>query len=69
MSRALFVRPEAEAEIAEASDWYDRANPGLGPNSFAPSTTLSQQFSKTHFNIKSFGGNSAAREWLVSLTA
>jgi toxin ParE1/3/4 len=30
VSRALFVRPEAEAEIAEASDWYDRASSGLG---------------------------------------
>jgi plasmid stabilization system protein ParE len=26
----LTVRPEAEAEIADASDWYERQNPGLG---------------------------------------
>jgi plasmid stabilization system protein ParE len=26
----LVLRPEAEAEIAEASDWYEQQNPGLG---------------------------------------
>ena len=30
MSRELIIRPEAEAEIAEAGDWYDREKPGLG---------------------------------------
>ena len=30
MNRALILGPEAEAEIAEASDWYDRRSPGLG---------------------------------------
>jgi plasmid stabilization system protein ParE len=25
----LTLRPEAEAEIAEASDWYEQQNPGL----------------------------------------
>lgn len=30
MSRELIIRREAEAEIAEAADWYNRERPGLG---------------------------------------
>jgi len=30
MSRRLIVRPEAEAEIADAFDWYEDRVPGLG---------------------------------------
>jgi plasmid stabilization system protein ParE len=30
MNRELVVEPEAEAEIDEASRWYDLQNPGLG---------------------------------------
>ena len=30
MSSRLIVRPEAEAEIAEAFDWYEDQVPGLG---------------------------------------
>lgn len=30
MSRRLIVRPEAEAEMAEAFDWYEDRVPGLG---------------------------------------
>ncbi len=30
MSRELIIRSEAEAEIAEAADWYNRERPGLG---------------------------------------
>ena len=30
MSRRLIVRPEAEAELAEAFDWYEGRVPGLG---------------------------------------
>ena len=30
MSRRLIVRPEAEAEMAEAFDWYEQRLPGLG---------------------------------------
>ena len=30
MNRELIVEPEAEAEIAEAGDRYDRRRPGLG---------------------------------------
>ena len=30
MNRELIFEPEAEAEIAEAGDWYDQQNPGLG---------------------------------------
>jgi len=30
MSRELIVRPEAEAELAEAFEWYESRIPGLG---------------------------------------
>ena len=30
MSRRLIVRPEAEAEMADAFDWYEDRVPGLG---------------------------------------
>ena len=30
MNRELILGPEAEAEIAEARDWYDQRRPGLG---------------------------------------
>ncbi len=30
MSRRLVVRPEAEAEMADAFDWYEERAPGLG---------------------------------------
>jgi plasmid stabilization system protein ParE len=30
MSRRLVVRPEAEAEMTEAFDWYEERVPGLG---------------------------------------
>ncbi|MBM4310248.1 MAG: type II toxin-antitoxin system RelE/ParE family toxin [Deltaproteobacteria bacterium] len=30
MSRRFIVRPEAEAEMAEAFDWYENRVPGLG---------------------------------------
>ena len=30
MSRRLIVRPEAEAEMAGAFDWYEDRSPGLG---------------------------------------
>lgn len=30
MSPRLVFRPEAQAELAEAHDWYERQRPGLG---------------------------------------
>ncbi len=33
MSRQLIIRPEAEAETAEAFDWYEDCNPDSGMNS------------------------------------
>ena len=30
MSRRLIVRPEAEAEMTDAFDWYENRAPGLG---------------------------------------
>ena len=30
MSRELIIRPEAEADLAEAFEWYETHVPGLG---------------------------------------
>lgn len=30
MSHRLIIRPEAEADMAEAFDWYEERRPGLG---------------------------------------
>jgi plasmid stabilization system protein ParE len=30
MTRRLIIRPEAEADLAEASGWYEEQKPGLG---------------------------------------
>ncbi len=30
MTIAVYVRPEAQADIEQASDWYERQRPGLG---------------------------------------
>ncbi len=30
MKFSLIIRPEAEADLAEAKDWYERQRPGLG---------------------------------------
>ena len=30
MKRVLFLRPEAERDLAAARDWYDRQRAGLG---------------------------------------
>lgn len=35
MTYRLIIRPEAEAELAEAFDWYERRVPGLGANLLA----------------------------------
>ena len=35
MTWELIVAPEAEAEIAEARDWYDEREPGLGADFIA----------------------------------
>jgi plasmid stabilization system protein ParE len=35
MRRRLIIRPEAEAELAEAFDWYERRVPGLGADFLA----------------------------------
>ncbi len=32
MKKALIIRPEAEADVAEAYAWYEERVPGLGPN-------------------------------------
>ncbi len=32
VSRELIIRPEAEAEITEAYDWYEARSRGLGAN-------------------------------------
>ncbi len=35
MKYRLIIRPEAEAEIQEAFDWYERRVPSLGAKFFA----------------------------------
>ncbi len=35
MTYRLSIRPEAEAELAEAFDWYERRVPGLGADLLA----------------------------------
>ncbi len=35
MRLRLIIRPEAEAELAEAFDWYERRVPGLGADFLA----------------------------------
>jgi plasmid stabilization system protein ParE len=35
MTYRLIIRPEAEAELAEAFDWYERHVPGLGADLLA----------------------------------
>ena len=35
MKPRLIIRPEAEAELAEAFDWYERRVPGLGADFLA----------------------------------
>jgi plasmid stabilization system protein ParE len=35
MRPRLIIRPEAEAELAEAFDWYERRVPGLGADFLA----------------------------------
>jgi len=35
MRPRLIIRPEAEAELAEAFDWYERRVPGLGAHFLA----------------------------------
>jgi toxin ParE1/3/4 len=30
MSRTMLIRPEAEADLAEAHAWYEKQRPGLG---------------------------------------
>ena len=36
MKHRLIIRPEAEADIQEAFDWYERHVPGLGSDFLAP---------------------------------
>ena len=41
MTRELIIRPQAEAEMAEAGDWYNRERSGLGTEFvFAVSSAL-----------------------------
>jgi hypothetical protein len=65
----LALEPEAEAEIAEARDWYDRRSPGLAPSLLVPSTRCLRRSSKTLSNIKLYGDNFAVPGFADSLTA
>jgi hypothetical protein len=33
MSHPVIIRPEAEEDMVEGRDWYDRQREGVGPNS------------------------------------
>jgi plasmid stabilization system protein ParE len=59
MSRGLIVRPEAEAELADAVDWYNRQLPGLGAEFLLAVDALMRQIlrvpmqnMKVHGNIR-----------------
>ena len=41
MTRDLIIRPEAEADLADAYTWYDRQRKGLGGDLFAKSSASS----------------------------
>jgi toxin ParE1/3/4 len=40
MTYRLIIRPEAEAELAEAFDWYERRVPGFGTDLLAAIDTV-----------------------------
>jgi hypothetical protein len=65
----LALEPEAEAEIAEARDWYDRRSPGLGVEFVGAVDAMLAASSKTLSNIKLYGDNFAVPGFAVSLTA
>lgn len=69
MNLELILGPEAEAEIAEGGDWYDRQNPGLRVDFIRAVEQDSRRSSKTLFSTKLSGENIAAQELLDSLTA
>ncbi len=55
MSRRLIVRPEAEAEMADAFDWYEDRVPGLGSEfllcvdaAFSAIVRSPQRYSQVH---------------------
>ena len=59
MSRQLIVRPEAEAEMAEAFDWYEHRVPGLGLEflrcvdaAFSAALRNPQRFPQVHRTIR-----------------
>lgn len=59
MSRRLIVRPEAEAEMADAFDWYEDRVPGLGSAFllcvdavFSSIVRSPQQYPRVHKSIR-----------------
>jgi plasmid stabilization system protein ParE len=59
MSRQLIVRPEAEAEMTDAFDWYEERVPGLGSDfllcvdaAFSAILRSPQQFPPVHKTVR-----------------
>ena len=59
VTRELIIRPEAEAEMGEAFDWYEERVPGLGSDflmnadaSFHSILRNPQQFPIVHKNLR-----------------
>jgi hypothetical protein len=69
MNRKLIFRPQAEAELANAVDWYETRGKGLVPISYEPSTLPWQQSSETPISIRSSRANFDAPCCVGSRTA
>jgi hypothetical protein len=52
MTRRLVLEPEAEAEIAEAAEWYESRARGVGPEFLRAVEVTLCPFSATLNNIK-----------------
>jgi hypothetical protein len=53
MNRKLVFWPEAEAELAEAVDWYETRGNGLGADFIEPLMPRWRRSSATRINIRS----------------
>lgn len=52
----LIIRPAAEAEVQEASDWYEEREPGLGArflDELPPTEAVAAALARVHADIAS----------------
>ena len=56
MNRQLIVRPEAEADIADAAVWYDSREPGLGLDLLSEVRSAIARALKSPESFKVFAG-------------